>query len=33
MKHVVQEVTMIDEQVGLLYMEGTKKEAVSGGWG
>ena len=34
MKRVVEEVTMIDKQVaGLLYIEGTKKETVSGRWG
>ena len=33
MKRVVEEVTMIDKQVGLLYVEGTKKETVSGGLG
>ena len=33
MKRVVEEVTMIDKQVGLLYVEETKKEAVSGGCG
>jgi len=31
MKRVVEEVTMIDKQVGLLYVEGTKKETISGG--
>ena len=30
MKRVVEEVTIIDKQVGLLYIEGTKKEQGSG---
>ena len=33
MKYVMEEVTMIDKQVKLLYVEVTKKETVSGGWG
>ena len=32
MKRVVEEVTMINKQVGLLHVEGTKKATVSGGW-
>lgn len=30
MKRVVEEITVIDKQVGLLYVEGTKKEQGSG---
>ena len=30
MKHVVEEITVIDKQVELLYIEGTKKEQGSG---
>ena len=30
MKRVVEEITIIDKQVGLLYIEGTKKEQGSG---
>ena len=30
MKRVVEEITIIDKQVGLLYIEGTKKELGSG---
>jgi len=32
-QRVVEEVTMIDIQFGLLYVEETKKETVSGGLG
>lgn len=32
MKRVVEEITIIDKQVGLLYIEGTKKEQGSGKW-